>query len=480
MLISYAQNFEDVMLWRALRHVDQGCYIDVGAQDPDFDSVSRMFYEHGWRGVNVEPVDAYAAKLRARRPDELVIQVAVSDNPGILQFFDITETGLSTTDAAIAEEHRTAGFSVNEVQVSSITLDEVFDRVAGREVHWLKIDVEGAEAKVIHSWTSQVRPWVVVIESTRPLSTEPTHDQWDADVLAKGYTFAYFDGLNRFYVSDTHPELLSSFECAPNVFDGFVFGPESSFCLAARVQSTAQINNLQSEHQQVVHALQRESDERLADLKTQKVNVEALNRELNERVGELSAQQAMVSALRGELEERIAVLQAEHQMVELLKVEYAQAQSVTEACRAELNHFRHEAHVHRTTVLAMENSRSWRITAPLRKGTGLLRRLRHSPRQLLSDSVAASMRPVLRHPRLGPLVNAAVKRVPPLHARLRRMAQYRGMVNLKELAVVEAPRSSSQVGHFGGMNEADASKHLSTRARLLFARLVAEQESRGQ
>ena len=42
--VSYAQNFEDVMLWRALKHVENGYYVDIGAQDPVFDSVSLAFY----------------------------------------------------------------------------------------------------------------------------------------------------------------------------------------------------------------------------------------------------------------------------------------------------------------------------------------------------------------------------------------------------------------------------------------------------
>jgi hypothetical protein len=33
--ISYAQNYEDVMLWRALRDVEKGFYVDVGAADPE-------------------------------------------------------------------------------------------------------------------------------------------------------------------------------------------------------------------------------------------------------------------------------------------------------------------------------------------------------------------------------------------------------------------------------------------------------------
>ena len=55
-IISYAQNFEDVMLWRALGQIEHGFYIDIGAQDPIIDSVSLAFYEHGWRGIHVEPM----------------------------------------------------------------------------------------------------------------------------------------------------------------------------------------------------------------------------------------------------------------------------------------------------------------------------------------------------------------------------------------------------------------------------------------
>jgi hypothetical protein len=43
MFASFAQNFEDVTLWRALRDVGQGSYIDIGAQDPETDSVSLAF-----------------------------------------------------------------------------------------------------------------------------------------------------------------------------------------------------------------------------------------------------------------------------------------------------------------------------------------------------------------------------------------------------------------------------------------------------
>ena len=54
--ISYAQNLEDVLLWRALGHIKNGFYIDVGANHPEWDSVTKHFYDLGWRGVNIEPM----------------------------------------------------------------------------------------------------------------------------------------------------------------------------------------------------------------------------------------------------------------------------------------------------------------------------------------------------------------------------------------------------------------------------------------
>ena len=53
--ISFAQNLEDVVLHRALMGVTHGFYVDVGANSPDEQSVTRAFYERGWHGINIEP-----------------------------------------------------------------------------------------------------------------------------------------------------------------------------------------------------------------------------------------------------------------------------------------------------------------------------------------------------------------------------------------------------------------------------------------
>jgi len=125
--VSYAQNFEDVLLWRALHDVENGRYLDIGAQDPIVDSVSLAFYEAGWRGIHVEATPAYAQKLRRARPDEVVIQAAITDTAGPIEFYEFPETGLSTGKADIAERHASAGFDSRKIIVPSITLSDLLE-----------------------------------------------------------------------------------------------------------------------------------------------------------------------------------------------------------------------------------------------------------------------------------------------------------------------------------------------------------------
>ena len=87
--VSYAQNFEDVVLWRALQDVEGGRYLDIGAQEPELDSVSLAFYRLGWRGIHVEPTPTYATLLRSARPDETVIEAAVTDAPGPITLYEL-------------------------------------------------------------------------------------------------------------------------------------------------------------------------------------------------------------------------------------------------------------------------------------------------------------------------------------------------------------------------------------------------------
>jgi FkbM family methyltransferase len=312
--ISYAQNFEDVMLWRALKHIDRGFYIDVGANDPDLDSVTKAFYERGWRGINVEPVPQWFERLEKARPRDINLQLALGAEPGAITLYEIPDTGLSTAEKKFAERHEAEhGYQSRELRVEMDTLSNVCERFHLEPIHFLKIDVEGAEKAVLQGADfGKIRPWIILVEATLPNSQEESYSDWEPLLLNAGYEYAYFDGLNRYYVAGEHENLKAAFKAPPNVFDDFI-----------RSQQLA------------------------SELRAQKA--EAKGKEVEQRA-EARAQEA--EALARQARQRAAQAEARAQEAE------------TRARQAEAN------------LRAVISSHSWRVTKPLRRLASTLRLLR--------------------------------------------------------------------------------------------------------
>lgn len=310
-ITSYAQNFEDVMLWRALGHIENGDFIDIGAQDPIVDSVSLAFCERGWRGVHVEPTPYYAELLRQQRPGDVVIQAAVGSDSAVLQFFEIPHSGISTADAGIAALHRERGFDVHEIVVPCVTLASVFEASKGKEIHWLKIDVEGLERQVLSSWgTSTARPWIVVVESTLPMTQTETHESWEAILCSYGYIPVYFDGLNRFYLSEAHPEIQDSFRAPPNVFDRFSLSGTSSASFHQLMEQRRKENVAEVLVQ--VERQKQSTDSEIAHLNTSLASLQVTLAEQDQRWAkrELEIDAQMLTLERQAVEERNRLAQS--------------------------------------------------------------------------------------------------------------------------------------------------------------------------
>ena len=65
---SYSQFYEDIWLNRVFEKQSTGFYINIGAAGPDSGSVTKLFYDRGWCGINLEPVPDLYSKLAAKRP----------------------------------------------------------------------------------------------------------------------------------------------------------------------------------------------------------------------------------------------------------------------------------------------------------------------------------------------------------------------------------------------------------------------------
>jgi FkbM family methyltransferase len=218
-MITFAQNYEDVLLRRLFPTGSGGFYIDVGAGDPIRHSVTKHFYDRGWSGVNVEPVASTFATLSDGRPRDVNLNIALSDRGGTMTLHEPPASlGLATLSVPFAEGLNEHGYDYIRREVNVSTLAELCEQYAGgRSIDFLKIDVEGHEREVIvggdwHRW----RPRAVVVEAT------VTPELWEPMLIEAGYLLVAFDGLNRYYIRVEDVELAPRLAAPVNVFDDFI------------------------------------------------------------------------------------------------------------------------------------------------------------------------------------------------------------------------------------------------------------------
>jgi FkbM family methyltransferase len=124
-IISYAQNNEDIMLWRALKVIKTGFYIDVGAYSHCVDSVTRLFYDVGWEGINIEPNPDLINEFNNHRNKDINLKVAISDVAGKAEMFFVSNPGLSSLDKKIVKGHIKLGLEATTNTVNVTTLADV-------------------------------------------------------------------------------------------------------------------------------------------------------------------------------------------------------------------------------------------------------------------------------------------------------------------------------------------------------------------
>lgn len=171
--VSFAQEGEDLLLHRLFERQSHGFYVDVGAHHPERFSNTKLLYDRGWHGINIDPTPASMDAFRRFRQRDVNLEIAISNVGEVRELFMFNEPALNSFSEELSYERiQTNKYSLDrKVAVRSRPLADVLaeNLPPGLEtIDLLTIDVEGHDLEVLRSndW-DRFRPRVVVIEVLR-------------------------------------------------------------------------------------------------------------------------------------------------------------------------------------------------------------------------------------------------------------------------------------------------------------------------
>lgn len=168
--IAYAQEGEDLILEKIFYNRAQGFYVDVGAHHPVRYSNTYLFYQKGWRGINLDPVPGMKYVFDELRPGDVNLELAVSDEKGQVEYFIFEESALNTCSSQLSDYYvKEKGAKLLRTEVITfVRLSDILNEYAHQQIEFLSIDTEGYELAVLNSndW-DKFRPLYILVELLR-------------------------------------------------------------------------------------------------------------------------------------------------------------------------------------------------------------------------------------------------------------------------------------------------------------------------
>lgn len=199
--LSYSQEGEDLILSRFFAGKENGYYIDIGAHHPKRFSNTYIFYLKGWRGINIDALPGTKNTFDIDRPEDINLEVGVSETEGNLVYYSFNEPALNTFDKVEAEKKNGLQhyFIEKEIRINTFPLSYILNKYlpSNQNIDFMSIDVEGLDLQVLKSndW-EKYKPNLILVEELRTNIIEITKTSAIYRFLIdKGYLL-YFRSFN--------------------------------------------------------------------------------------------------------------------------------------------------------------------------------------------------------------------------------------------------------------------------------------------
>lgn len=201
---TYAQQGEDLMILNMFKLIGilQPSYLDLGAHHPSIISNTKLLYERGSRGVNIEANANLLHAFNMERPHDKNVNLAVvPENTEISYqpFYMFSDTSGCNTLSPLEVKHRKDVLDFQSaVMVPTRTIDQIVnDHCGGIYPDFLNCDIEGLDFDVLQSATflGENHPDIICVE-VRNHQGQSMHSM----LQGKGFEYHCRMGENMLFV----------------------------------------------------------------------------------------------------------------------------------------------------------------------------------------------------------------------------------------------------------------------------------------
>lgn len=152
--LSFSQSGEDLIVDFIFKTIgiSMPTYIDIGAFDPMKLSNTAFFYLNGSRGVTVEPNPLNFSRFIENRPEDINLNVGISNNVGEIDYYVFDAPTLNTCSKEESEifQHEGNHKIIDIIKIKSDTLQNIIKNSCnGVFPDFLSLDAEGADEIVL-------------------------------------------------------------------------------------------------------------------------------------------------------------------------------------------------------------------------------------------------------------------------------------------------------------------------------------------